>query len=220
MPVLKPSSFRRRSSSTSGAVPWTIWRPSSPTSGSPHPASSPSRSAAVPAWPCASGSPRRCPAPTGTRSPTARSTRPSSSPTTSRATGTTRWSAWAAARSSTWRSTPRRASACRWSRSRRTSRTTVSARRSRPWTTTTDGVRTASPPRSPSSSTWTSSVRRPPAMCAPASATRSPTSRAWRTGNSPTRSTARRSTDSPRPWPGRPARPCCATPAGSATTPS
>ena len=46
---------------------------------------------------------------------------------------TTRSSASAAAARSTWRSTPRRSAACRWSPSRRRSRTTASPRRSRRW---------------------------------------------------------------------------------------
>ncbi len=49
---------------------------------------------------------------------------------------------------------------------------------------------------------------------APGSVTPSPTSPRSPTGNWPTGSTARRSTASPPPWPGRRARPCCATPGG------
>ncbi len=112
------------------------------------------------------------------------------------------------------------ASASRWSPCPRTSRTTGSARRSPPSTTTRAAAPTVSRTPSPSSSTWTSSATPRCGSCAPASATPSPTSPRSRTGSWPTGSGASGSTACCLRWPARRARPCSGTRAASVTTTS
>ena len=99
---------------------------------------------------CASGSPRPCPAPTGTRSAAAPSTPPSGSPTPCRASRYDAVVGLGGGKIIDVRQVRRGPGrACRWSPSPPTSRTTASARRSPPSTTTTGAAPTASRPRSP-----------------------------------------------------------------------